>query len=141
MSELTIWSMVSLVIQTVTLAMLVFAYIHYKRRLDTRIHGALTSVAYVLNMLTIFFIMIPALLDDLGDIGANPSELVHVLTIVHEPLAVVATLLSSYVVLRWAAHSFRPNGCRGKRLMQATMTTWIASIVLGIAIYLAHLIG
>jgi uncharacterized membrane protein YozB (DUF420 family) len=141
MSELTIWSQVSLVIQMITLVMLVFTYLHYKRRLDMKVHGAMTSAAYALNMLTILFIMIPATIDGLGDISANPSELVHLLIIIHVPLAIVATLLSSYVVFRWVARSFRPNGCRGKRLMQTTMATWIASIVLGIAIYLAHLIG
>jgi uncharacterized membrane protein YozB (DUF420 family) len=124
-----------------TLAMLVFAYFHYKRHLDLKVHSAMTSVAYALNMLTIFFVMIPVTIDSLGDISANPSELVHLLIIIHVPLAIVATLLSSYVVLRWAARPFKTNGCRGKRLMRATMVTWTASIVLGIAVYLAHLVG
>jgi uncharacterized membrane protein YozB (DUF420 family) len=141
MSALTIWSSVSLVIQVLTLAMLIFAYAHFKSHHDKKVHGSVTSVAYVLNMLTILLIMIPALFNDLGDIGSNPSELLHVLILVHTPLAVVATLLATYVVLRWAAHSFELNGCRGKRLMGATMITWSASIVLGIAVYLAHLIG
>jgi uncharacterized membrane protein YozB (DUF420 family) len=140
MSELTIWSHVSLVIQIITLAMLVYAFLHYKRHLDMKTHSALTSVAYLLNMLTILLIMIPATIDSLGDISANPSEFVHLLIIVHVPLAIVATLLSSYVVIRWAARSFKPSGCRGKRLMRVTMATWTASIVLGIAVYLAHLI-
>ena len=128
-------------VQTFTLAMLIFAFVHYKSRHDKKVHGAVTSVAYMLNMLTIFFIMIPALFNDLGDISSNPSELLHVLILVHVPLAVVATLLATYVVLRWVAHSFEPNGCRGKRLMGATMITWSASIVLGIVVYLAHLLG
>jgi uncharacterized membrane protein YozB (DUF420 family) len=140
MSELTIWSQVSLAIQIITLAMLAFAILHYKRRHDMKIHSALTSLAYLLNMLTILLIMIPVTIDSIGDISANPSELVHLLIIVHVPLAILATLLSSYVVIRWTARSFKPSGCRGKRLMRATMVTWTSSIVLGIAVYLVHLI-
>jgi hypothetical protein len=75
MSALTIWSSVSLVIQTLTLAMLIFAYAHFKSRHDKKVHGSVTSVAYVLNMLTIFLIMIPALVNDLGDIGSNPCAI------------------------------------------------------------------
>jgi uncharacterized membrane protein YozB (DUF420 family) len=140
MSELTIWSQVSLAIQIITLAMLAFTLLHYKRHHDMKIHSALTSVAYLLNMLTVLLIMIPVTIDSLGDISATPSELVHLLIIIHVPLAIVSTLLSSYVVIRWTARSFQPSGCRGKRLMRATMVTWISSIVLGIAVYLAHLI-
>jgi uncharacterized membrane protein YozB (DUF420 family) len=141
MSALTTSSLVSLIIQMITLVMLIFGYFHYKLRRDARLHGVVTSVAYVLNMLTIIFLMIPALLEDLGEISASPSEFVHALIIIHIPFAIVATLLATYVVFRWAAYSFKPNGCRGALLMDTTMVTWIVSIILGIAVYLAHLVG
>lgn len=141
MSALTAWSLVSLVIQMVTLAMLVYAFLHYKHHHDAKVHGAVTTVAYILNMVTIIFVMIPALFDSLADIGANPSEFLHSLILIHIPFAVVATLLATYVVLRWTTHSLKPKACQGSLLMDMTMVTWTISILIGITVYFAHLVG
>lgn len=85
--------------------------------------------------------MIPATIGSLTDLVANPSDFVHALILIHIPFAVVATLLATYVVLRWATLSFKPKACRGELLMDITLVTWTVSIILGIAVYVAHLIG
>jgi hypothetical protein len=53
----------------------------------------------------------------------------------------VATLLATYVVLRWTTHSLKPKACQGSLLMDMTMVTWTISILIGITVYFAHLVG
>ncbi|MGF3522776.1 MAG: hypothetical protein ACQXXJ_06745, partial [Candidatus Bathyarchaeia archaeon] len=59
----------------------------------------------------------------------------------HHIVGLIAELLAGFLVLKWIFRRFDVTLCKGKNLMRTTISTWLVSILLGIFLFLWHLIG
>ncbi len=126
---------IALLIQIVVLVMLIYGYYLFKRLIFQR-HGKIMAWAVVLHLTVIFAIMIPSLVLAVlpGYLIQNVYGIVSIITLIHLPLGITAVSLGAWFVIAW--HYQGLKGCfNRKRLMLATMVTWLFSLFFGIVLY------
>ncbi|MDD1769310.1 MAG: hypothetical protein LUQ55_04945 [Methanomassiliicoccales archaeon] len=130
-------------IQIVILSLIVIGLVAWRRgKLDQ--HGKLMGVATVLGIGSILFVMIPVFTSSLGDfLNDLPSGSLRAqINILHGVIGIVGVSLAGVVTGRWASGKFRVGkSCYSKNLMRATVAVWVFALVLGIGVYLAHVLA
>jgi hypothetical protein len=126
---------IALIIQIIVLALLIYGYSLY-RHLMFKLHGKIMAWAVVLHLIVIFAVMIPSLV-----LAVIPEYIIQrtystvsAITLIHVPLGITAASLGVWFVIAWRIQGLR--GCfNRKKLMLATMITWLSSLSLGITLY------
>jgi uncharacterized membrane protein len=95
------------------------------------------STALILHLIMSVYVMVPSFVWAVIPeyIISKPLSLTSVVGLIHGILGLVALLLGVWIVASWR---FRKNiqGCiRRKKTMLKTIVIWIASLVLGIILY------
>ena len=135
--ELTLLSIIDLVIQIVILSVLLVDYFYLQKK-NIKNHGIVMGIAFILNTILIAVIMVPPFLEEVVEIAEQSLDFTEGLLWGHHILGLVAEILAGFLVLKWAARSFDSTSCKGKKLMKATYGTWILSILLGLVIFFLH---
>jgi hypothetical protein len=128
---------VDLTVQLVLLGMLLYGSWLLRSKKNMRGHALIFTAATIINLMTFFLFMVLPFLNEWGEVTASP--LVHTFfMLVHHAVGLVALVLSIFVVGRWAAKGFNPQGCKGKSLMYATFGTWFGALGLGVVLFLVE---
>ena len=124
---------VSLILQLLVFAMLIFGYLRF-RASDIKGHGFILCTATVVHIGAILLRMIPAFSSDpeFMSISLDSLSLIHW---GHVALGFIAPALGVYISLRWILHGTNPRFCSGKWLMRITFVTWMVSLLFGIVMY------
>jgi uncharacterized membrane protein YozB (DUF420 family) len=126
----------SLIIQIIVLFLLIYGYF-LKRKLKFRQHGITMTVAFILHLSLVFYVMIPSFVWAVVPEYIVPTPLgIHsVVGIIHGILGIIALLLGAYLVGSWRL-SKNIQGCiNRKKFMLKTLTVWIATLIFGIILY------
>ena len=137
--ELTLLSYLDLVIQIAIFGVLVTDYFFIRKK-NLRRHGVLMTSAFITNTILIAVVMLPPFLGESTELFSNILEAESLLFLSHHALGLVAEILGGFLVLRWVVKAVDASFCKGKTLMRATVSTWIGSIILGIVLFIWHLI-
>jgi hypothetical protein len=126
----------SLIIQIIVLFLLIFGYF-FKRKLKFRQHGITMTVAFVLHLSMVFYIMIPSFVSAVVPeyIVPTPLAIESVVGLIHGILGTITLLLGVWLVASWR-FSKNIQGCISrKKYMLKTLTVWVATLVFGITLY------
>jgi uncharacterized membrane protein YozB (DUF420 family) len=137
--ELTTLSYLDLIIQITIFGVLVIDYFFIQKK-NRRQHGVLMTSAFISNTILIVAVMLPPFLGESTELFSNILEVESLLFLSHHVLGLVAELLGGFLVLRWVMKAFNTSVCKGKALMKATISTWLVSLILGIVLFMWHLI-
>lgn len=125
----------SLTIQFIVLFLLLYGY-WLKRKLKFPQHGTVMSAALASHLALIFAIMVPAFTIAIVPTFVVPhvSGLTSLISLVHVPIGVAAVSLGVWLVFSWRRQGLK-SCFKRKKIMVITMTVWLASLILGIALY------
>jgi hypothetical protein len=126
---------IALLIQIIVLALLIYGYLLFKRLMFQR-HGKIMAWAVVLHLIVIFAIIIPSLILAVIPeyIVRHSYGMVSIITLIHVPLGITAVSFGVWFVIAWRYQGLK--GCfNRKKLMLATMITWLVSLFFGILLY------
>ena len=127
---------VNLAIQILVFILLLVA-IAYKSRGRYKLHGAVMGVATVLHLITFFAVMAPSFMVGFEFLTTELSQ-VGVVTLWVHVIGAVSLILSVFLVAAWVPKASNIGPCfKRKRLMDATFSLWVISLVFGIATYVA----
>lgn len=126
----------SLAIQFVILFLLSCGY-WMKRKGKYYPHAVFMTVSLVLHVSTIFAIMVPSFALAIVPyfIIRHPSTVASVVSIIHAPLGALSVLLGAWLILSWKLKG-SPSCYSRKKIMLATLTLWVVSLLFGIALYI-----
>ncbi len=125
---------VSLVLQIIVLALIIFAVI-LKSKKKFGQHGLTMLGAVVLHIVSILAVMVPSFGLFFGSGSINLADTVTMITIVHAFAGLIAALLGVWLVVSWHLKADLKGCFQKKRLMDVTFGLWVLAIVLGIIIY------
>ena len=124
-------------IQIIALILLTIGVYPYRIRTKNRnliIHGFLAIIALALNISTIFYVMIPTLIDGIGLLN-ELSVLQSAIVWLHVGIGLLAVILGVVIVVSWIIHPLAELGCsRTWRLMIPAFAFWTFALILGILI-------
>ena len=125
-------------IQIIALILLTIGVYPYRIRTKNRnliIHGFLAIIALALNISTIFYVMIPTLIDGIGSLN-ELSVLQSAIVWLHVGIGLLAVTLGIIIVVSWIIHPLAELGCsRTWRFMIPTFAFWTFALILGILIH------
>lgn len=133
MADILLLNQVNLVIQIVVFVLFMTS-IALKMKGRTMLHGWTMVGAYALNMASLLLIMTPLFLTGLPIVTENPDEY-STLFLWHHIFGLIAVILSTFLVLRFAWGRFSAKYCRGLLLMRATAVFWSISLLMGLYLY------
>ena len=130
------------VVQVVALILLVVGVYPYRIRTKNRnliMHGFLSIIALVLNLATVFSVMLPVLNGNLALIlGLSIFE--SVIVWLHFGFGGVAIILGFVIVVSWVTHPLGELGCsKTWRLMLPTFVIWVVALALGLIIQIYNI--
>ena len=130
------------VVQVVALILLVVGVYPYRIRTKNRnliMHGFLSIIALVLNLATVFSVMLPVLNGNLALIlGLSIFE--SVIVWLHFGFGGVAIILGFVIVVSWVTHPLGGLGCsKTWRLMLPTFVIWVVALALGLIIQIYNI--
>lgn len=126
----------NLILQIVVIAILLAGAYYAKRKRNFNIHGKAMSVALVLNIVGMLFVMAPRLISSLSYLVSTVNQLPSMLTIIHPIFGGLAEILGLFAVA-----TLRPCGSKmGKNvrnLMIVTFALWVVAFLFGVSVYIA----
>lgn len=130
------------VVQVVALILLVVGVYPYRIRTKNRnliMHGFLSIIALVLNLATVFSVMLPVLNGNLALIlGLSIFE--SVIVWLHFGFGGVAIILGFVIVVSWVTYPLGELGCsKTWRLMLPTFVIWVVALALGLIIQIYNI--
>lgn len=133
----------NLVLLVITTALLLFGMYEMKYRQRTTPHAAIMSVAWLLTVASVLFVMVPSLTDASSAIVAG-SDWRFTLMFVHHILGLFALIVATALAGSWLLRGRKPNSCLGKPknkrlIMRTTFSLWLLSMVLGIVLWFAFI--
>ena len=137
----SIMGTISLMAQ-LSLLILFYISIRLKRKGNLVWHGYTMLLAVEINTITFLLVMAPSIVQFWAEGKGFPTL---TLSVIHGVIGGIAEVLALWLVVDWAAkglmQGFSARQCVGKgKLMKATMWTWVLSVVLGIGVYILHVI-
>jgi hypothetical protein len=131
------------IIQIIALILLVVGVYPYRIRTKNRnliLHGFLTIVAIILNIVTVLAVMIPEFSINLGLIS-NLSLIQSTIIWLHVSLGIVTIVLALTLIFSWITHPLGELGCsKVWRLMMPTFIVWSFVLVLGLITHIYNII-
>jgi hypothetical protein len=131
------------IIQVIALILLIIGVYPYRIRTENRnliMHGFLCITAIILNLITVFSVMIPVFNDNMVLIRNLPliQEAVFWL---HAVLGAAAIALGLIIIFSWVTHPLGELGCtRMWRAMMPTFIVWTSAVALGFAIHIFNIV-
>jgi len=137
MATVSLASYAVLGIQAAILLVMLFGVYTMKVRRRTRPHGTIMAILVVVNIITVVAVMTPTFYDMAPAPGAS-------LLLAHHYLGLLAIILTSVVAFTWVLRGAKDKGClgtgrRGRTIMRTTLVVWTASLLLGMAYFIAGL--
>ncbi|MGD6934115.1 MAG: hypothetical protein ACQCN5_07920 [Candidatus Bathyarchaeia archaeon] len=123
----------SLIVQLAILAFLIVG-VGLKRQKRFRQHGLLMTVALVLHLISIAFVMGPSF-QAIAFTVTGLSVMVVALSVVHGVLGLISLVLGIWVILAWRFRQSLQYCAPKKKVMLATFTSWIVALLIGAALY------
>ena len=101
-------------------------------------HGTIMAILVVVNIITVVAVMTPTFYDMAPAPGAAGASLL----LAHHYLGLLAIILTSVVAFTWVLRGAKDKGClgtgrRGRTIMRTTLVVWTASLLLGMAYFIA----
>ena len=129
----------NLILLVVTAALLLVGRYTMKNRRKTIPHAAIMTAAWVLTVVSVLVIMVPATTTASSAIVAGDDWRFQFL-FVHHLVGLFALIVASVLALSWLLRGRKPNSCLGKPrnkrpIMQLTFYLWLLSLVLGILLW------
>ncbi len=130
-------------VQILALVMLVVGVCPYRIRTKNRnliMHGFLAITAVVLNLITVFYVMVPVFSEGIaGLIGV--SMLGSAVVVAHAVLGTAAIVSGLIIIATWVTHPLGELGCNKMwKWMMPTFAVWATSLVLGAVIHIFEII-
>lgn len=130
---------VNLAFQAAVFILLVVGFL-FVRRKKIRAHAQIMLAAVVLTIVSFLGIMAPSLMSISSSAKGTPL----ILAMIHGTIGGLVLLLSLWVVGVWLMSPFmvvpikiRCNSAFNKRLMSTIIFLWLASLILGVVLYIA----
>lgn len=130
---------VNLAFQAAVFILLVVGFL-FVRRKKIRAHAQIMLAAVVLTIVSFLGIMAPSLMNISSSAKGTPL----ILAMIHGTIGGLVLLLSLWVVGVWLMSPFmvvpikiRCNSAFNKRLMSTIIFLWLASLILGVVLYIA----
>jgi hypothetical protein len=131
------------IIQILALVLLTVGVYPYRIRTKNRnliMHGFLSIIALSLNLITVFWVMIPTFRGS-GSLLGNLSILQSTIVWLHVATGLASILLGSVMTFSWITHPLGELGCsRTWRLMLPTFVVWAIALALGLAIHIFEIV-
>jgi hypothetical protein len=129
-------------VEIAALIMLVIGVFPYRIRTKNRnliMHGFLSIVAMALNLVAVFYAMIPVFGGFVSGFGFSLLQSTLVWT--HAVSGFLALVLGFVIIFSWVTHPLGELGCtRMWRVMMPTFAVWGVTIVLGLMIHFLGII-
>ena len=126
----------SLIFQIIMLLFLVLGFLTVRVRRAFLRHGILMTSALVLHTISILLVMVPSMLAMRG-LFQNLSSTLAMIFVLHASLGSLVEVLGVYFVAVWVLERASVKSCFGrKKLMQANIVLWIASVLVGVYGYI-----
>ena len=124
-------SELSMILQLLSIAVLVIGFIVVKQK-KYKMHGSSMFAAGVLNILSVFTVMIPVAfrLLDTSIPGFNLLFRSHIL------LGIVVIVLAGYILVDWRFQNPGPTCFQRKKWMLGLSLGWMAQVIIGILLFL-----
>jgi uncharacterized membrane protein YozB (DUF420 family) len=135
MPDILLMNKVNLLAQLIIIAIFTIS-IFLKIRGRVRQHAMLMLAAYLLNLASLAFLMVPLFLGGLPVVDQYADQY-SILFVIHHIIGLIAFVLATFLVLRYVRGGFTPKYCRGKWLMRMTAILWIVALLLGLYLYQA----
>jgi hypothetical protein len=104
-------------------------------------HGYLTIVAWVVQTILVFVMMIPTTISNFGGI-LSLSPIFALDTWLHVGLGVVAEVAGLWFIVLWLAFTASKMRCvTARKYMTPVFVVWLISIVTGALIHLLQMLG
>jgi uncharacterized membrane protein YozB (DUF420 family) len=111
----------------------------FKRMKNYGGHGKTMMLALALNLILIFFVMVPSLVIYAGAFLTEP--LLGAIIALHAICGTIAALLAITIIIAWRSAPAEKLGCRRRKsLMRPTIIIWTAALLLGISFYVVAFI-
>ena len=141
--ELDLQGIISIIIQVIAFFLLLIGVYPSKHREQTKNlvnHGFLSTLAVVMNLTTVFVVMVPVFLNTLS--GASINDFAYFpLLWVHFTVGAVTLGSSIIMIASWFLAQLAELRCaRRWRLMKPTLVAWGVSIGLGATMHIFGLI-
>ncbi len=131
------------VIQIIALILLIIGVYPIRMRTKTRnliMHGFLSILALALNLITIFYTMIPVFSTQLTFI-LGLSILQSIIVWFHVGLGIAAISLGLVIIVSWILHPLGELGCaKTWKLMKPTFLIWALVLLLGLIIHFFNIV-
>jgi len=132
-----------LVVQIVAFLMLLVGVYPSKQReesVNLFKHGILSTVAFVVNLVTIFAVMLPVFFQNFANpagLGMFPFSVIWL----HAAIGLVTIVCSIIMIAFWAVQPLSELNCAKRfRLMKPTLEIWAISIAIGAFIQIVGLV-
>lgn len=122
---------ISLILQTIAYLVLIIGFT-FARKKNFRRHKRVMSVATLINLTSLFIVMLPSFYSIVSGISFPSISSISLIMIVHHSLGLLSLVLASIVILR-SCMSITKNR---KILMLTIFSTWSLAYFLGIYVYL-----
>ena len=124
------------VIMQVVMLIIIIVSLVYKNRRKFKIHGELMGIAVILNLISLFAVMLPSFNKNYEYFTTATSELGVQTIWIHAILGAIALILGIFLVAAWALRPANVAACsRRKRIMDITILLWVISLMFGISSY------
>ena len=124
-------------IQIIALILPTLGVYPYRIRTKNRnliMHGFLCVLALILNLITIFWVMIPTFSSTIAYMGEIPI-LQTAIILLHATFGAVSIILGSIIIASWIIHPLGELSCsKTWRLMIPIYIIWIVTLILGLII-------
>jgi uncharacterized membrane protein YozB (DUF420 family) len=128
---------INLIMQIVILIIIVVSLV-YKNKRKFRVHAGLMGAAVILQVVSLFAVMLPSFNHNYDYFTTATSELGVQTTWIHAILGTITLILGSILFIAWALQPANIAACsRRKRLMDITILLWVIALMFGIATYIA----
>ena len=124
----------NLILQIVTLAMLLLAYI-LKRRGAFLKHGTLMLVAVVVHTFSFLLAMGPALWSLVENGLIQDLSWLSIVTLIHASFGAIALAVGIWLVGSWHLQSSTKNCSKRKIVMRYVFVLWVLALILGITLF------
>jgi hypothetical protein len=127
------------IIQVIALILLVIGVYPYRIRTENKnliMHGFLCIIAIILNLITLFSVMIPVFSGNMVLIRNLPFIQASVVWS-HAVLGATAIALGLIIIFSWVTHPLGDLGCiKMWRVMMPTFVVWTSAVALGFVIHI-----
>ncbi len=129
-------STVSLAVQILILVLLGYSYV-LSRRKRYKIHAYVTTLALLLHIAVVGYVMIPVIIYGYGAYARFYSTFYVANLTIHAISGALTILAGSFLTLRWVLKNYDVRSCLKKTQMRIVLILWVLSIVTGIVVYIS----